>query len=266
MMGLTVVKNNREHYGVFPLTGKLPNATKGSVKKILKNKVISNLARILGLVCAPEDLGKMNGVDIRKSLRYGNILLMMDQDHDGTHIKGLVINLVHKMWPSLVKESQFISQLTTPIVKATNSNSDMVKTFYTIRSFEDWKQNEKNGLSSWTTKYYKGLGSSTDDEAIDYFKEMDQNKNIFTWKDDLDSIAIEVAFDKTKVQARKKWIDSFEVYDLYQRFEVIVLTILFLFTLFFFFFSLAIVWIEMKNLYDSRTSLIRSIFCMLMLN
>ncbi|KAK2398556.1 DNA topoisomerase [Trifolium repens] len=210
MMGLTVVKNNREHYGVFPLTGKLPNATKGSVKKILKNKVISNLARILGLVCAPEDLGKMNGVDIRKSLRYGNILLMMDQDHDGTHIKGLVINLVHKMWPSLVKESQFISQLTTPIVKATNSNSDMVKTFYTIRSFEDWKQNEKNGLSSWTTKYYKGLGSSTDDEAIDYFKEMDQNKNIFTWKDDLDSIAIEVAFDKTKVQARKKWIDSFE--------------------------------------------------------
>jgi hypothetical protein len=110
------------------------------------------------------------------------------------------------------------------------------------------------------------LGSSTDDEAIDYFKEMDQNKNIFTWKDDLDSIAIEAAFDKTKVQARKEWIDSFEVYDLYQRFEVIVLTILFLFTLFFFFFSLAIVWIEMKNIYDSRTSLIRSIFCMLMLN
>ncbi|XP_045800074.1 DNA topoisomerase 2-like [Trifolium pratense] len=210
MMGLTVV-NNREHYGVFPLRGKLPNATRASMKKVLKNNVINNLTRILGLVCDENVLGKKNGVDIRKSLRYGRILLMMDQDHDGSHIKGLVINLIHRMWPTLVRTTncQFIYQFTTPIVKATHSKSDMVKSFYTIQAFEDWRKDE-NDVSSWTTKYYKGLGNSTDQEAIDYFKEMDKSINIFTWKDELDSKAIEVAFDKTKVKDRKDWILSFQ--------------------------------------------------------
>ncbi|CAJ2675450.1 unnamed protein product [Trifolium pratense] len=181
------------------------------MKKVLKNNVINNLTRILGLVCDQNVLGKKNGVDIRKSLRYGRILLMMDQDHDGSHIKGLVINLIHRMWPTLVRttDCQFIYQFTTPIVKATHSKSDMVKSFYTIQAFEDWRKDE-NDVSSWTTKYYKGLGNSTDQEAIDYFKEMDKSINIFTWKDELDSKAIEVAFDKTKVKDRRDWILSFQ--------------------------------------------------------
>jgi len=34
--------------------------------------------------------------------RYGHLLIMTDQDHDGSHIKGLLINFLHHFWPSLL--------------------------------------------------------------------------------------------------------------------------------------------------------------------
>ena len=36
-------------------------------------------------------------------LRYGRIMIMTDQDYDGFHIKGLLINLFHSKWHSLYK-------------------------------------------------------------------------------------------------------------------------------------------------------------------
>lgn len=38
-----------------------------------------------------------------KELRYGRLMIMTDQDQDGSHIKGLLINFIHHFWPSLLK-------------------------------------------------------------------------------------------------------------------------------------------------------------------
>lgn len=37
------------------------------------------------------------------TLRYGKLMLMTDQDHDGSHIKGLVINFLHFFFPKLLQ-------------------------------------------------------------------------------------------------------------------------------------------------------------------
>lgn len=50
-------------------------------------------------------------------LRYGHVMIMADQDHDGSHIKGLVINFVHKFYPSLLKLRGFLQSFVTPIIK-----------------------------------------------------------------------------------------------------------------------------------------------------
>jgi DNA topoisomerase-2 len=54
--------------------------------------------------------------DALKNLRYGKIMIMTDQDQDGSHIKGLLVNFIHHFWPDLLKQN-FLEQFITPIVK-----------------------------------------------------------------------------------------------------------------------------------------------------
>ena len=58
-----------------------------------------------------------------KSLRYGKILIMTDQDYDGSHIRGLLINVFHELWHSLFKIPGFLNFMSTPIVKASKSSN-----------------------------------------------------------------------------------------------------------------------------------------------
>lgn len=92
--GLSVV--GRDYYGVFPLRGKLLNVRDATHQQIMANAEISNIKQILGLQHGKEykDL---------KTLRYGQLMIMTDQDHDGSHIKGLLINFLHAHFPSLLK-------------------------------------------------------------------------------------------------------------------------------------------------------------------
>ena len=78
----------------------------------MSNEEIMNLVKILGL-----EFGKKYGDDSsRKTLRYGHLMIMADQDQDGSHIKGLVINFIHHNWPELVR-IDFIREFITPLVK-----------------------------------------------------------------------------------------------------------------------------------------------------
>jgi DNA topoisomerase II len=52
-----------------------------------------------------------------KSLRYGKVMIMTDQDQDGSHIKGLVMNFLHHFYPSLLQVPGFLVEFITPIVK-----------------------------------------------------------------------------------------------------------------------------------------------------
>ena len=53
-----------------------------------------------------------------KDLRYGKVLIMADQDQDGSHIKGLVINFIYFFWPSLIHQNFYVEEFITPILKA----------------------------------------------------------------------------------------------------------------------------------------------------
>ena len=70
MAGLSVV--GRDHYGVFPLRGKLLNVREASATQVRDNEEIKNIKRILGL---QQDKQYSNV----KSLRYGHLMIMTDQ-------------------------------------------------------------------------------------------------------------------------------------------------------------------------------------------
>jgi DNA topoisomerase-2 len=188
--GLSVV--GRDHYGVFPLRGKCKNVRDASVKQLTENKEFNDLKKILGL-----QQGKV--YTSLSELRYGKLMIMTDADNDGSHIKGLILNMIHYFWPSLL-DLKFVVSMVTPIIKATKGSE--TKSFYTDSSFRQWYGNGKHG---WKIKYYKGLGTSTSAEAREYFKRIkDLTVQFDTDKCMDDSIIL--AFDKTKSDLRKTWL------------------------------------------------------------
>ena len=82
---------------MFPLKGEPLNVRNTTHAQIMKNEEIINLVEIMGL--------KFNTTYTEeniKSLRYPHLMIMADQDHDGSHIKRLVINFIHHFWPLLL--------------------------------------------------------------------------------------------------------------------------------------------------------------------
>ena len=195
--GLGVV--GRDYYGVFPLKGKLLNVREAAHAQIMKNEEIQNIAKILGLT-----FGRT--YDDASSLRYGHLMIMTDQDHDGSHIKGLLINFLHHFWPSLLKVEGFLQQFITPIVKCTKGR--MEQTFFTLPEYEQWKAANEDG-KGWRIKYYKGLGTSTAAEAKEYFSHLDTHEINFEWDAKADDV-IDMAFAKKRVEDRKLWLLSME--------------------------------------------------------
>ena len=188
--GLSVV--GRDHYGVFPLRGKCKNVRDVSVAQLTSNQEFNDLKKILGLQQGKE-------YKDTSELRYGRLMIMTDADNDGSHIKGLILNMIHYFWPSLLKLN-FVVSMVTPIIKA--SKGSQTKSFYTDSAFRTWYGDGKQG---WKIKYYKGLGTSTSAEAREYFKKIQD----LTVKFDMDTMtddSIVLAFDKKKADARKSWL------------------------------------------------------------
>eukprot|EP00746_Dinoflagellata_sp_MGD_P162675 gnl/MRDRNA2_/MRDRNA2_90336_c0_seq1.p1 gnl/MRDRNA2_/MRDRNA2_90336_c0~~gnl/MRDRNA2_/MRDRNA2_90336_c0_seq1.p1 ORF type:complete len:1412 (-),score=403.96 gnl/MRDRNA2_/MRDRNA2_90336_c0_seq1:195-4430(-) len=201
--GLSVV--GRDKYGVFPLKGKVLNVRDANYKQVTGNTEIQNIMKIVGLTVGKEYVSP-------KQLRYGSIMIMTDQDHDGSHIKGLLINLVNHWWPGLMQQDGFLKEFVTPIVKVSRpQGKDGVKEipFFTLPEYEAWKRKNSNG-KGWRSKYYKGLGTSTAKEAKEYFKDIENHEIMFHWTGDADNEAIDLAFNKKRADDRKLWINSVE--------------------------------------------------------
>lgn len=201
LAGLSVV--GRDFYGVFPLKGKLLNVRDASAKQILNNAEVSNLKKIIGLQQGRE-------YKTTEDLRYDRVMIMADQDHDGSHIKGLVINLFSHFWPSLFRMPGFLVEFVTPIVKCTRGTS-AEKQFFTLPEYRAWEQKERgrSGASSefpWRVKYYKGLGTSTPKEAKHYFRNLDRHVIAFRYEDPRDDRSIDLAFSKKLADQRKAWL------------------------------------------------------------
>ena len=193
-------QEQRKFYGVFPLKGKLLNVKDISAKKVEATEEIANLKKIIGL----ESGKKYKDIN---SLRYGRILIMTDQDYDGSHIRGLLINMFHELWHELIKVPGFITYMATPIVKA--HKGKLNKVFYTQYEYEEWRKTDAS--RGWNVKYYKGLGTSTRDEAKEYFK----IPNIVNYSySSLSDTSIDLAFNKARADNRKDWLKTYSRSDI----------------------------------------------------
>lgn len=192
--GLAVV--GRKAWGVYPLKGKPINPREKKAEQVNNNKELNDLKKILGL---------QEGVtytDVSK-LRYGSLVIMSDQDQDGSHIAGLVINLFKSKFPSILHVKGFLKRFVTPVLKVKRANAE--KVFYTVQDYDAWKATAEGSTWGGRVFFYKGLGTSTSAEGREYFSDLPRHIKEYVYDADSDTW-IDLAFDPKKADQRKTWL------------------------------------------------------------
>lgn len=85
---------------------------------------------------------KILGLEFNKNytsvnqLRYSSVMIMADQDNDGSHIKGLILNFFNTYWPSLCLVNGFLKEFITPIVRC--RKAEQVLDFFSLPDYQKW--------------------------------------------------------------------------------------------------------------------------------
>ena len=194
LSGLSSVQ--RQTFGVFPLRGKLINPKEAAAARVHANAEVEALKKILGLKAGAEYRDA-------SSLRYGSVLLMTDQDLDGSHIRGLLLNLFDGLWSSLLRVPGFLKYMATPIVRVA-AGPEAGRSFFSLKEHRAWAAAlEAGGAKLPRVKYYKGLGTSSAAEAQGYFAAPRTVPFAFT---PACGDALALAFDPSQASRRKAWL------------------------------------------------------------
>jgi DNA topoisomerase-2 len=198
--GLSV--EQRKYIGVYPLKGKTLNVRDAPITQVLANEEIANFIKIMGL-----QLDKTYADPATSPrLRYGYILMCTDSDADGSHIRGLIINLIHHLWPALARRPGFLRYMNTPLLKAIKGKQRI--SFYNRGEYDQWLAATPGAERTWTFKYYKGLGTSTKSEWKEYFA--DPKFVNYVHVPETSDDRIDMAFRKSRADDRKAWLDAFD--------------------------------------------------------
>ncbi|HJU48689.1 MAG TPA: DNA topoisomerase (ATP-hydrolyzing) subunit B [Gaiellaceae bacterium] len=93
--GSAVDARDRSYQAILPLRGKVINAEKNRINKVLSNEEIQSIVTAIGTGIAEE-------FDITK-LRYNRVIVMTDADVDGAHIRTLILTFLYRQMQELVE-------------------------------------------------------------------------------------------------------------------------------------------------------------------
>jgi DNA gyrase/topoisomerase IV subunit B len=180
-------------HGGLPLRGKVLNIRGENSKTVLANAIIQDIMSSIGLI-----LGQKAD---RSSLRYGQVWIGTDQDHDGANIMALLVNFFYSYWPELFDPNQptFFYAFDTPFVIQEDKKkqrhywySDNVHLY----NPSDWK-----GCPPATRA--KGLGSLTE---IDWENSLKNPKLVALTDDGQLNDTLDRLFNPSRADDRKVWM------------------------------------------------------------
>lgn len=138
--GSLKIARDKESEASFPLKGKVLNVETSSLSRIESNDEIKYLREAIGPV---------------EKRRYKKIKILTDADSDGLHIAVLVLLVLQKFTPDLIKEGR-VSVILPPLYGAEKG-----KEYYPIYDHKDIKKYKDNGFE---ITRFKGLGEMDADK------------------------------------------------------------------------------------------------------
>lgn len=139
---------------VFQLTGKIANAAKTPLSKLIATKGVQQLLVALGVDVSTLDLSKdlaQIHFDTSK-LRIGKLYTLMDADPDGGHITVLLLTMIWRLVPAMFEENRVF------VVDAPLYNAQYRDRRYFGPTFEDVREQLPDAAPSKLIKRAKGWG------------------------------------------------------------------------------------------------------------
>lgn len=192
-------KQGRDFNGIFALRGKILNTRNATPALVARNAIVTDIIKAIGLQYGLDYTLEEN----YQKLRYGRVLLVTDADVDGFHISGLIQNLFHSLFPSLLKrEKPFLTAMQTPIVRVYHGRNDIL--FYDEREYRKYVSDNPN--KKINKKYYKGLGASSEIEVLETF-----GQKIIEFREDEKTFdTMNKVFHTKHANQRKSWLEQYD--------------------------------------------------------
>jgi DNA gyrase subunit B len=155
-LGSCKLGRDAEFQAIMPVRGKILNCLKADYDKIFKSDVITDLLKVMG--CGVEIKNKhnsdFNSFDISR-LNWNKIIICTDADVDGFQIRTLILTMLYRLVPTLIKEKKvYIAE--SPLYEITSGKD----TFFAYSETEKANILNKIGSKKFSIQRSKGLGEN----------------------------------------------------------------------------------------------------------
>lgn len=155
-LGACKQSRNAEFQGLMPVRGKILNCLKADYVRIFKSEIITDLLKVLG--CGVEVDSKKNkelsSFDL-ENLRWNKVIICTDADVDGFQIRTLILTMLYRLTPTLIKEG-YVYIAETPLYEIQSKG----KTWFAYSEKEKAQVLEEIGDAKCTINRSKGLGEN----------------------------------------------------------------------------------------------------------
>ncbi|MGM9553850.1 MAG: type IIA DNA topoisomerase subunit B [Faecousia sp.] len=155
-MGSVKLSRDAEFQGIMPVRGKILNCLKADYSRIFKSDIITDLLRVLGCGVEVKDkhVKDLTAFDLA-NLRWNKIIICTDADVDGYQIRTLILTMLYRLAPTLIREG-YVYIAESPLFEINTKD----KTYFAYTEAEKAEILAKLGKQKCTISRSKGLGEN----------------------------------------------------------------------------------------------------------